>query len=79
MIDVKKNFPNKYGDDIACRTCKVQVESQEHLLKCEEIKKRVEIPEALEYEDIFDDVEKQLEAVKVYREVLRTRGVLLNT
>ena len=35
MLDLKGNFPNKSGLDIACRVCKVQVESQEHILKCD--------------------------------------------
>ena len=37
MIDVKSNFSNKYGDDVACRTCNVNVviESQEHILNCD--------------------------------------------
>ena len=33
MIDLKSNFSNKYGNDIACRICKVHIACQEHLLK----------------------------------------------
>ena len=33
MINLKKNFPSLYKDDISCTLCKVQVECQEHLLK----------------------------------------------
>ena len=32
MIDLKSNLSNKYGNDIACRICKVQIECQKHLL-----------------------------------------------
>ena len=38
MLDLKGNFSNKTGLDIACRVCKVQVESQEHILKCDVLK-----------------------------------------
>ena len=34
MVDVKNNFSNKYGTDIACRLCNVQAECQEHLIRC---------------------------------------------
>ena len=79
MIDVKNNFSNKYGDDIACRTCKVQPESQEHILKCEALKITVDVPNDVCYEDIFKSVEKQLEIVKVFRNLLREREIILNT
>ena len=53
MINVKKNFSSIYKDDIGCRLCKVHVECQEHLLECQKLKKHVEIPEDVKYEDIF--------------------------
>ena len=78
MINVKKNFSSIYKDDIGCRLCKVHVECQEHLLKCHELKKHVEIPEDVKYEDIFKDTEKQLRMVKVYKKLLRKREVLIS-
>jgi hypothetical protein len=78
MINVKKNFSSIYKDDIGCRLCKVHVECQEHLLDCQELKKYVEIPEDVKYEDIFKDTEKQLRVVKVYKKLLRKREVLIS-
>ena len=31
MIDLKSNFSNKYGNDIACRICKVHIENPEQV------------------------------------------------
>ena len=43
MLDVKKNFPSLWNNSLTCRTCKdvKEVESQEHLLYCKEIKKNM--------------------------------------
>ena len=79
MTDLKGNFSNKYGDDIACRICKVHIERQEHLLKCEVLKSKVENPKDVVYEDIFGHVDKQLEAVRMYKKLFREREVFLNT
>ena len=80
MIDVKSNFSNKYGDDLACRTCNVNVviESQEHILKCDGLEDKLEKGK-VEYTDIFKSVDKQLEIVRVYKKQLRKREILLNT
>ena len=79
MVDVKNNFSNKYGTDIACRLCKVQVECQEHLLKCEVLKTKVDVPSHVVYEDIFNHVDKQLEAVKILKQLLREREIIINS
>ena len=77
MINLKKNFPSLYKDNISCTLCKVQVECQEHLLKCNELKKHVNIPENVQYEDLFKNTEKQLKLVKVYKMLLRKRELLI--
>ena len=79
MVDLKSNFSNKYGTDIACRLCQVQVECQEHILKCEALKVKVEIAPHIVYEDIFKNVDKQLEAVQVFKKLLREREIILNS
>ena len=79
MVDLKRNFSNKYGSDLACRLCKVQVECQEHILKCEVLKEKVDISVNIVYEDIFNNVDKQLKVVKVFKNLLREREILLNT
>ena len=79
MIDLRSNFSNKYGNEISCRICKLHIECQEHLLQCEVLKSKVENPNQVVYEDIFGHVDKQLEAVRVYKKLLREREVFLNT
>ena len=73
MVDVKNNFSNKYGTDIACKLCK------EHLLKCEVLKTKVDVPSHVVYEDIFNHVDKQLEAVKILKQLVREREIILNS
>ena len=80
MIDVKKNFSIKYGDDLACRTCNVNVviESQEHILNCNGLNEEPEKGK-VEYTDIFKNVDQQIEIVKVFKQKLRKREIMLNT
>ena len=59
MINIKKNFPSQYKDDLACELCKVHVESQEHLLKCKVLKKHVNFPVDVDHEAMFKNIEKQ--------------------
>jgi hypothetical protein len=75
---LKSNFSNQYGNEISCRICKVHIECQEHLLQCEVFKSKVENPNQVVYEDIFGHVDKQLEAVRVFKKVLRETEVFLH-
>ena len=72
MVPVKKNFPSMWQPDImTCRTCvENEIESQEHLLYCVGIKKFVDIPDELKYNDLFGHVDKQLAIVKAYKNIL---------
>ena len=45
---IKNNFPQMYKNNIACNICKVQVCSQQHLLR-----KHVNVPDDVEYRDLF--------------------------
>ena len=74
--DIKNNFPQMHNNNMACEICKLQICSQEHLLKCVELRKHVKIPEDVEYLDIFRDTEKQLKIVKIIKQVLRVREIL---
>ena len=60
MVDVKSNYRNKYKHDLSCTLCRENcVESEEHLLKCRELKFEPEISEDIsevEYEDIFGNI-----------------------
>ena len=79
MLDLKGNFSNKYGLDIACRVCKVHVECQEHILKFEVLKTNVDVPSHVVYENIFRYVDKQLEVVKAFKNLLREREIFMHT
>ena len=80
MLPVKTNFPTMWKKDVACRLCKscVQVESQEHLLLCPELRKYVDVEDGVKYRDIFDHSDKQFKTVKIYRKLVRQQEILLN-
>ena len=71
-IDVKVNYKTKYVD-IKCTLCNTGKESsQYHLLECEYLIERCENLANnidIEYEDIFDNVDKQIPAAKLLHEV----------
>ena len=75
--NVKKNFPTQYNNNIACDLCHVHVDCQEHLLSCVELRKHVNIPDNVQYSDIYRNSDKQLKIVKVMKELLRTREMLI--
>jgi vacuolar-type H+-ATPase catalytic subunit A/Vma1 len=81
MIDVKKNFSKKYGDDMARRTCKVNVvvETQDHIFKGDGLTEKIEISKDVVYEDIFKNVDEQLVVIKIFKKLLREREILLNS
>ena len=80
MLDVKKNSPSLWNNVLTCRICKdeIEIESQEHLLRCKEIQKHVDIPSNIKYSDIFSHVDKQIEVVRIFKKIERQREILLN-
>ena len=82
MINVRANFKNYYRDsDISCNLClKGTEENQAHLLECEtliENCQQLHDDYSVEYEDIFEETEKQLKATRLFQAVLETRERLL--
>ena len=73
---IKKNFSSQYGNNLSCDLCSVQLDSQEHLLCCVKLCDKVNIPEGVEYNDLFKGVDKQLRIVKIFKQLLRTREIL---
>ena len=73
ILDFKMNFSNKYDDDISFKICHVQVECQEHILKCEPLKDNIEVPNNVVYLDIFTNSDTQLEAMKLIKKIFRER------
>ena len=71
VSDVKLNFKGKY-ENLECRSCKIEEESQEHVYECREIrKKRENKTKILEFEKIVG--ENQAEVAKIFREMLEIR------
>ena len=76
MIPVKANFKTLHYNNLECQTCDDQtVEDENHILRCENIKTEESVK--IEFEDVFGPIEKQLHAVKVFRNVIRRRKTFL--
>ena len=74
---IKKNFPTQFSNNLTCQLCFLHVDCQEDLLTCSELIKRVKIPTDVKYSDIYKSTDKQIKIVKVMKQLLRTREVLL--
>ena len=73
MTDVKVNFKGKY-ENLACKICKQENESQHHILKCE----KISTEKNLEYHKIFEkDVKYQVKIAKVFNENIKRRNIIL--
>ena len=79
MYSVKCNFKNNFNHNYICDLCKVEEDSQEHLLKCKVLQHFV--PEIqisnVRYEDIFGNTEEIIEASKLLKKVCKEREELL--
>ena len=75
--DIKANFPTQYGSNFTCDLCEVAVCCQEHLLSCVRLKANVNIPSGVCYSDLFRNTDKQLNIVRIFKKLLRTRELLL--
>ena len=78
MLDVKTHFSNLYDNDTTCRTCKQvgAVGDEDHLLQCDAL--RSEYPDQeVNFDFVYEDEEKQMRAIKVFKDVLRKRNFLL--
>ena len=80
MLPVKCNFKNLYLKNLMCDLCKIEEDSQEHLLKCKVLEYFVpEIKETqITYKDIFGTIEKMIPASSLLLKVCKERESLLN-
>ena len=76
MFECKNNFQNQYQEDLACRICKDvdSIEDENHLLLCKVLNDELY---DVEFNDVFKDVNKQYEAVQVFKKVMRRRKVYM--
>ena len=79
MLSVKDNFKNDYANnDLLCSLQCGEYEDQQHLLDCDILIQNCEAlynDMTVKYDDIFSKETKQLEAVRLYAKVLKTRNV----
>ena len=82
MTGVKANFPTKF-EDIICDLCPLNiVETDSHLLdcpklieNCSQLNKDIET----EYPDIFNEIESQIRAIKIYKAVFESKEKIEET
>ena len=79
--DLKWNNKEKYKQDLSCSLCrKYPLESESHLLNCEELMMEKEISEEMnkiEYMDIYGRLEDQVKAVKTWKKIFNLRKIKL--
>ena len=81
LVDCKSNFKNRYKEnDILCPLCRLEEDSQQHMLACREITSRIQSKKIssskIVYEDIFKDHMKQKGATVLFKEILEIRKQL---
>ena len=78
MLDVKTNFSNLYDNDTRCSTCRQDgaVEDEDHLLLCDALRSDNSDQE-VKFKFVYEDIDKQIRALKVFKAVIRKRNFLL--
>ena len=79
MFDCKGNFENQYKGSSFCSLCIVSKDTQSHLFECYVLRNSVielRINRKVKYEDIFDNNNRQVEAIKLPDQIIRKREIL---
>ena len=78
-LDVKCNFPGKYGD-LKCISCGLLEETQGHLLQCSKISKELQYlsqkVSTVNENFIYGNIQEQQIIVKIYSDILEVREKL---
>ena len=81
-LDVKMNFDRLHAD-IYCSLCKLFPETQSHILQCPDVVPNMNTPvisnHSLNEADIYGNLDKQVQIVKIYSEALDIRNKLMKT
>ena len=80
MIDVKLNFGSMHKENPWCRTCFMVKETQQHLLNCPVIIKRLENVinlSSMRHCMLFKEIEKQIEITNVFSVIIETRTKII--
>ena len=80
----KENFHSKFGQFPPCDVCKKNVDSQEHALECEVIRKELTMTETdkikhIKYDQIYGDTDAQYEITTMFQKILTIRQRLRET
>ena len=76
MLPVKSNFKKLHNNNLQCQTCdKSLIEDENHILICENLKNEESVK--IKFEEDFGPVDLQLNAAKVFKNVLRKRDSIL--
>ena len=77
MVTVRTNYKMKYGTNLSCTLCTTNTEdSQEHLLDCPGLY-NVPRNSSVKHADIFDHLDKKIEAVKYFSKLIKERRIKL--
>ena len=74
---IKDNFHQQYPVDLLCPLCKIEVDSQNHILTSLVLKKHINIDPAIKYEFIHGSLEEQVMVITLYSSLLELREHLL--
>ena len=78
MVNCKTNFKMQFGNNLTCRICETDgsIEDEDHILVCPE---QTDGQCAVQFTDVYGDVDSQYNAVKMYKKVMRKRTIYLET
>ena len=79
ITDVKTNFKSKY-ESFECEACKIEEETQKHIIECTEINKgKNEYKKLPEYEELYKrNVKNQILIVRHFLENMKRRKKVKN-
>ena len=68
----------QFGNNLTCRICETDgsIEDEDHILVCPE---QTDGQCAVQFTDVYGDVDSQYNAVKMYKKVMRKRTIYLET
>ena len=79
-MNYKNNFKAKFGNDLNCRICDSHQDSQQEILICPILLSDIEVGDLTKsmcYDDIYDEVDKQITAVINWEKILKVRNKLI--
>ena len=79
MTQLKANFSSMHKNNMQCDLCQEEdsIESQTHLLQCSFLTNHEDLKhdiKTIKYEDIYDNLDAQVKAVKVWSKIMKTRN-----